>query len=51
MLGMLLARSVRERESDFRIIVGTLAGADTHWTPLDNHGQGLFPEDIDLEDP
>ena len=28
--------------------LGKLVGAYTDWTPLDNRGQGLFPEDIDL---
>ncbi len=28
--------------------LGRLVGAYTDWTPLDNRGQGLFPEDIDL---
>jgi homospermidine synthase len=31
--------------------LGKLVGAYTDWTPLDNRGQGLFPEDIDLDDP
>ena len=31
--------------------LGTLIGAYTDWTPLDNRGQGLFPEDIDRDDP
>jgi homospermidine synthase len=31
--------------------LGKLVGAYTEWTPLDNRGQGLFPEDIDLDDP
>lgn len=31
--------------------LGKLVGAYTDWTPLDNRGQGLFPEDIDLHDP
>jgi homospermidine synthase len=30
--------------------LGKLVGAYTDWTPLDNRG-GLFPEDIDREDP
>jgi len=31
--------------------LGKLVGAYTDWTPLDNRVQGLFPEDIDREDP
>jgi len=31
--------------------LGKLVGAYTDWTPLDNRGQGLFPEDIDRDDP
>jgi homospermidine synthase len=31
--------------------LGKLVGAYTDWTPLDNRRQGLFPEDIDLDDP
>jgi homospermidine synthase len=31
--------------------LGGLVGAYTDWTPLDNRRQGLFPEDIDLDDP
>ena len=31
--------------------LGKLLGAYTDWTPLDNRVQGLFPEDIDLQDP
>jgi homospermidine synthase len=30
--------------------LGTMAGAYTDWTPLENRG-GLFPEDIDTSDP
>ncbi len=30
--------------------LGTLVGAYTDWTPLDNR-TGLFPEDVDREDP
>lgn len=31
--------------------LGKMVGAYTDWTPLDNRGQGLFPEDVDLDDP
>jgi homospermidine synthase len=31
--------------------LGKLVGAYTDWTPLDNRGDDLYPEDIDLEDP
>jgi homospermidine synthase len=31
--------------------LGELVGAYTEWTPLDNRGGGLFPEDIDVDDP
>jgi len=31
--------------------LGELVGAYTEWNPLDNRGQGLFPEDLDRDDP
>jgi homospermidine synthase len=31
--------------------IGKLVGAYTDRTPLDNRDQGLFPEDIGLDDP
>ena len=31
--------------------LGKLVGAYTDWTPLDNRGDSLFPEDVDADDP
>jgi homospermidine synthase len=31
--------------------LGPIVGAYTDWTPLVNRGNGLFPEDLDHEDP
>lgn len=31
--------------------LGKLVGAYTDWTPLDNRGTGLFPEDLAFDDP